>query len=61
MIYSQDIMEILASARIIQDTDVLGGSFKNSGYIVHRDLYGSPLKAQAIKIDTGLSFNWNSP
>ena len=53
------VMEILAASRLLGDTDVLGGSGKNAGFIIQRDSSGVPLEILAVKIDAGASFNFN--
>ena len=49
---------ILAAARLVADTDCLGGGFKNAGFVVRRNAVGMPLSVRAVKIDTGFSFNF---
>merc|ERR1712232_461358 len=50
----QGMMEVLASARLLADTDVLGGSFNNAGFIFE------DAKAIVVKIDPGCCFNFSS-
>ena len=52
------IEAILAAARLVADTDCLGGGFKNAGFVVLRNAIGMPLSVRAVKIDTGFSFNF---
>ena len=52
------IEAILAAARLVADTDCLGGGFKNAGFVVRRNAIGMPLSVCAVKIDTGFSFNF---
>ena len=55
------IEAILAVARLVADTDCLGGGFKNAGFVVQRNALGMPLSVRAVKIDTGYSFNLHGP
>merc|ERR1712137_31734 len=50
-------MEMLAAARLLADTDVVGTGFENAGFVIT----GSPPQAVAVKIDPGFSFNWTGP
>ena len=52
------IEAILAAARLVADTDCLGGGLKNAGFVVRRNALGMPLSVRAVKIDTGFSFNF---
>ena len=52
------IVAILAVAKLVADTDCLGGGFSNAGFVVRRDALGMPLSVRAVKIDTGFSFNF---
>ena len=52
------IEAILAAARLVADTDCLGGGFKNAGFVVQRNALGMPLSVRAVKIDAGFSFNF---
>lgn len=55
------VMEILAIGRLLSDTDVLGGSAKNVGFLIERDFNGAPKAARAVKIDPGYAFNFIGP
>ena len=52
------IVAMLAVARLVADTDCLGGGFKNAGFVVRRNDIGMPLSVRVVKIDTGFSFNF---
>jgi len=52
------IEAILAAARLVADTDCLGGGFNNAGFVVRRNAIGMPLSVHTVKIDTGFSFNF---
>ena len=52
------IEAILAAARLVADTDCLGGGFNNAGFVVRRNAVGMPLSVHTVKIDTGFSFNF---
>jgi hypothetical protein len=52
------VMEILAVSRLLADTDVLGGSAKNSGFLIERNIEGQPIAARAVKVDPGFAFNF---
>lgn len=54
------LMEILASSRLLADTDVLGGGGRNAGYVIERDHDGTPVAVRMVKIDAGESFNFSS-
>jgi hypothetical protein len=45
------LMEVLAAARLLGDTDVLGGSGKNAGFVIERDA-GSrrPVAVRVVKV-----------
>ena len=53
------LMEILATSRLLADTDVLGGGGKNAGYVIERNDHGQPIAVRAVKIDAGEAFNFN--
>jgi len=57
----QGIMEIMASSRLLGDTDVLGGSLTNTGFVVRRNHKGQAYQAIAVKVDAGYSFNFSGP
>jgi hypothetical protein len=52
------LMELLAIARLLGDTDVLGGSGKNAGFLIERDAQGIPTAVRVVKIDPGYAFNF---
>ena len=52
------IEAILAVARLLCDTDCLGGGLKNAGFTVRRNAIGKPLSVHAAKVDAGYSFNF---
>jgi hypothetical protein len=56
------LMEVLAAARLLGDTDVLGGSGKNAGFVIERDA-GSrrPVAVRVVKVGgwgVRLQNNW---
>lgn len=53
------LVELLAVARLLGDTDVLGGNADNAGYVVERDAGGTPIAARVVKIDAGEAFSFN--
>lgn len=55
------LMELLAVSRLIGDTDVLGGSADNAGYVVERDGEGVPTAVRVVKIDAGQAFGFSDP
>ena len=55
----EGIMAVLAVARLLADTDCLGGSFANAGFVVRTGADGTPASVRAVKIDTGWSFNFS--
>lgn len=54
------LLEVLAFAQVIGDTDVLGGSFANTGFAYEQDANGKEI-ARIVKIDAGASFNFEQP
>ena len=52
------IEAILAVARLVADTDCLGGGLENAGFTVRRNAIGKPLSVHAAKIDAGYSCNF---
>lgn len=52
------VMAILAVGRVIADTDIIGGSGGNAGFVWVRDQAGEIVAAQAVKIDPGMAFNF---
>ena len=47
------LMEVLASSRLLADTDVLGGGGKNAGFVVERDGddgRGRPRAVRVVKV-----------
>ena len=52
------VIEILAAARLLGDTDVLGGGGKNAGFVIERDPAERPILARAVKIDAGNAWNF---
>jgi hypothetical protein len=45
------LMEVLAAARLLGDTDVLGGSGKNAGFVIERDAGGRrPVAVRVVKV-----------
>lgn len=52
------LMALLAVGRVIADTDIIGGSGGNAGFIWVRDPAGEIIAAQAVKIDPGMAFNF---
>ena len=52
------LMELLATARVLADTDCLGGSASNAGWIWEKDDEGNIVGARAFKIDPGESFQF---
>ena len=56
------LMGVLAVAQLLGDTDVLGGSGKNAGYVVERDdASGRAAAVRIVKIDAGESFSFDAP
>lgn len=55
------LMEILAISRLLADTDVLGGSAKNAGFLIERNANGEPKSVRAVKVDPGYAFNFIGP
>jgi len=52
------LIQILAAALLIADTDVLGSACENAGYVIERGIQGKPIAARAVKIDSGFAFNF---
>ena len=52
------LMELLAAARLLGDTDCLGGGGKNAGFVIMQDSETKRKEAVVVKIDTGFSFNF---
>lgn len=52
------VVEILASSRLLGDTDVLGGGGKRAGFVIERDALGMATRAKAVNIDAGNAFNF---
>ena len=52
------LMDVLAAARLLGDTDVLGGGGGNAGIVVQRNPAGEPIVAVIVKIDPGFAFNF---
>ena len=52
------IMGVLAAATSIADVDVLGGSGKNTGFILERDKDKKVIRARVVKIDPGEAFSY---
>lgn len=50
------LMDIMAAAQLMADTDVLGGSGMNAGFVIERGDDGSPLAVRMVKIDAGNAF-----
>ena len=50
-------MGVLAAATSLADIDVLGGSGKNTGFIIERDKHGEMIRARVIKIDPGYALS----
>ena len=50
-------MEILASSRIMNDTDVLGAGGDNIGIIIEKNKEEKAIKAIAVKFDPGFALN----
>ena len=55
------IEAVLAVAKLVADTDCLGGSFANTGFVIRRNAIGMPLSVRAAKIDAGFGFNFDGP
>ena len=53
------LIELLATARLLGDTDVLGVSGKNAGFVVERDMYHRALCVRIVKIDPGFAFDFS--
>ena len=51
-------LELLAVARILADTDVIGGSGGNAGVDWQRNEQGTIIAAQTVKIDPGFAFQF---
>lgn len=54
------LMGLLAVARILADTDVLGGKGDNAGFIWVREASGEITAAQTVKIDPGMAFQFEN-
>jgi hypothetical protein len=52
------LIGLLAVARILADTDAIGGEGGNAGYIWIKDETNQIIAAQAIKIDPGMAFHF---
>jgi hypothetical protein len=55
------LIELLATSRLLADTDVLGGSASNAGYCYERGIDGEIKAVRVIKVDPGESFSFSSP
>lgn len=53
------LIELLATARLLGDTDVLGFEGKNAGFLIERDMYHRPLCVRIVKIDPGYAFDFS--
>ena len=43
-------MEVLASSRLLADTDVFGGGASKASFVVERDGGGQPLAMRVVKV-----------
>jgi len=53
------LMEVLAASRLLADTDVLGGSGKNVGFVIERTPKGEAIAIRIVKVDPGYAFNFD--
>ena len=53
------LMELLAAARLLGDTDCLGGGGKSAGFVVIQTPETKRKEAFVVKIDSGFSFNFD--
>lgn len=54
------LIELLAASRLLGDTDVLGGSADNAGFVIERDIRGVAIAVRAVKIDAGEAFSFDT-
>ena len=55
----EGLLELLATARLLGDVDVLGNIGSNTGFVVQENLRGVPISAKIIKVDPGYAFTVN--
>ncbi len=54
-------MQLLACGKSLADSDVLGGSGTNAGFVVERNAAGEPIRVRIVNIDTGGALNVMEP
>lgn len=54
------LVELLAVARVLGDTDVLGGRGDNAGFVMERGTDGQVTAVRVVKIDAGESFGFKA-
>jgi GTPase Era involved in 16S rRNA processing len=54
------LIEILAVARLLADTNPFGKGATNVKFIIARDIKGEPIALRAVKINSGNAFNFSS-
>ena len=52
------LMALLATARLLGDSDVLGVGGKNAGFVIEKDIRHRPICVRIVKIDPGFAFDF---